>query len=134
MAAGEESAGEGLQALLGIEFLTSGPELATGRVEVSERLLQPYGIVHGGVLAALAEEVCSRATDDAVKGDRMTAIGQSNQVTFLRPIRAGHVHAEATTRHRGRTTWVWDCELHDDDGRLCALARMTVAVRPAPES
>jgi 1,4-dihydroxy-2-naphthoyl-CoA hydrolase len=35
-------------------------------------------------------------------------------------------------RQRGRTTWVWDCELSDDDGRLCALVRMTVAVRPAP--
>ena len=58
-------------------------------------------------------------------------MGQANQSSFLRPVAAGHVTGEAA-RHRGRTTWVWDCDLRDDEGRLCALVRMTVAVRPAP--
>ncbi len=62
----------------------------------------------------------------------MIAVGQSNQASFLRPISEGTIHAEATARHRGRTTWVWDCEITDDGGRLCCLVRMTVAVRPAP--
>ena len=57
----------------------------------------------------------------------------SNRATFLRPITAGTIHAQATRRHRGRTTWVWDVEISDDDGRLCAMSRMTIAVRPAPE-
>ena len=61
----------------------------------------------------------------------MVAIGQSNQATFLRPIADGHVNADARPRHRGRTTWIWDCEITDDEGRLCALVRMTIAVRPA---
>jgi acyl-coenzyme A thioesterase PaaI-like protein len=42
------------------------------------------------------------------------------------------VHAEARRRHRGSTTWVWDVDMTDDEGRLCALARVTIAVRPAP--
>ena len=42
------------------------------------------------------------------------------------------MHAEGTPRHRGRTTWVWDVEFTDDDGRVCALSRVTLAVRPAP--
>jgi uncharacterized protein (TIGR00369 family) len=50
----------------------------------------------------------------------------------MRPITEGHVNAVARTRHRGRTTWVWDVEITDDAERLCALVRMTVAVRPAP--
>ena len=62
----------------------------------------------------------------------MVAMGQANQATFIRPIADGHVNATATSRHRGRTTWIWDCELSDDDGRLCALVRMTIAVRPRP--
>jgi uncharacterized protein (TIGR00369 family) len=62
----------------------------------------------------------------------MVAMGQSNYATFLRPIAAGHVNADAVPRHRGRTTWVWDVELSDDDGRSCALVRMTIAVRPRP--
>ena len=119
--------------LIGIEYLDTGPEEASARVEVSARIQQPYGIVHGGVYATLAESVCSRATDRVVSADGMTAMGQSNQVSFLRPITDGHVNASAVVRHRGRTTWVWDCELTDDDGRLCALARMTIAVRPRPE-
>jgi uncharacterized protein (TIGR00369 family) len=45
----------------------------------------------------------------------------------------GTVHAEATRLHRGRTTWVWDVRFTDDDGRTCALTRMTIAVRPLPE-
>jgi 1,4-dihydroxy-2-naphthoyl-CoA hydrolase len=56
-------------------------------------------------------------------------MGQSNQTSFLRPIVAGTIHATARRRHRGRTTWVWEVDITDDDGRLCALVRMTVAVR-----
>ena len=54
--------------------------------------------------------------------------------TFVRPIADGHVNAKATARHRGRTIWIWDCELSDDQDRLCALVRMTIAVRSNPGS
>jgi uncharacterized protein (TIGR00369 family) len=56
-------------------------------------------------------------------------MGLGNATSFLRPITEGTVHAVAYCRHRGRTTWVWDVEFTDDAGRLCALTRMTVAVR-----
>jgi len=59
-------------------------------------------------------------------------MGQSNSTSFLRPVTAGVVHAQARRRHRGRTTWVWDVDFTDDDGRLCATSRVTMAVRPAP--
>src|SRR5919201_1586081 len=88
------------------------------------------GLVHGGVFASMAESMCSAATWLGVKDDGMAAMGQANSATFLRPITQGHVHATARCRHRGRTTWVWDVEITDDEGRLCALVRMTVAVRP----
>jgi len=122
----------GLPKHLGIEFGEAGPELATARLAVGEHLLQPYGVVHGGAHAALAETVCSRATMLAVQDEGMVAMGQSNHATFLRPISEGQINARATPRHRGRTTWVWDCEITDDEGRLCALVRMAVAVRPKP--
>jgi uncharacterized protein (TIGR00369 family) len=57
------------------------------------------------------------------------AMGLANQTSFMRPITEGTVHAVARILHRGRTTWVWDVEIRDDAGRLCALTRMTVAVR-----
>ena len=123
---------DGLSELIGVEYLELGPERARGRFAVTDGVRQPHGIVHGGAIAALAESICSRATYDAVSADGMVAMGQANQATFIRPIADGHVNATATSRHRGRTTWIWDCELSDDDGRVCALVRMTIAVRPRP--
>jgi 1,4-dihydroxy-2-naphthoyl-CoA hydrolase len=124
--------GDGLGELIGLERTSSGPERATARVPVADRVRQIHGIVHGGVYGVIAESICSHATAEAVKADGMIATGQANQATFLRPISEGYVNADARLRHRGRTTWVWDCELTDDDGRLCALVRMTIAIRPRP--
>ena len=93
---------------------------------------QPMGLVHGGTYAALAESMASWATVVAVAPDGNLAVGQSNNTTFLRPVTSGQVNAEGTPLHRGRTTWVWDVEFTDDDGRLCAVSRVTLAVRPAP--
>ena len=72
------------------------------------------------------------ATALAVYPGGNIAMGQSNNTTFMRPATKGHVHAEARVRHSGRTTWVWDVDMTDDDGRLCATSRVTIAVRPRP--
>jgi 1,4-dihydroxy-2-naphthoyl-CoA hydrolase len=117
----------GLPAALGIELLESDGEVARGRLEVTEETLQPYGIVHGGTYAALAETVASAATHMHVQPK--LAMGMSNNTTFLRPVTEGHVEARAKTRHRGRTTWIWDVEMTNDEGRVCAFSIVTVAVR-----
>jgi 1,4-dihydroxy-2-naphthoyl-CoA hydrolase len=116
--------------LIGTEWLDLGPDEARARVAVRDHHKQPLGLVHGGVFATLAESICSAATYGAVADDGMMAIGQSNSTTFMRPITSGHVNALARSRHRGSTTWVWDVELSDDEGRLCALVRLSIAVRP----
>ena len=95
-------------------------------------VLQPMGIVHGGVYATMAEGMASEATFRAVFPDGNIAVGMSNHTNFLRPITGGTIHAEARRRHKGRTTWLWEVDFTDDDGRLCALTRMTIAVRPIP--
>ncbi|MGO9884879.1 MAG: PaaI family thioesterase, partial [Solirubrobacteraceae bacterium] len=100
------------------------------RVPVSDRIKQPAGLVHGGIYAAVAESLATTGTALTVFADGNTAMGMSNQTSFLRPVVGGHVNAEARARHRGRTTWVWEVEISDDAGRLCALSRVTVAVRP----
>jgi 1,4-dihydroxy-2-naphthoyl-CoA hydrolase len=117
-----------------MEVLEMGEEHARGRVPVAEHILQPLGLVHGGIYAAMAESLASGATYMAVQPDGMIAVGLSNHTSFLRPITEGHVHAEARRRHRGRTTWLWEVDVTDDQGRLCALCRVTMAVRPAPGS
>ena len=123
-----------LDGVLGFEPLEIGPETARSRAKVANNLKQPYGLVHGGVYAAMAESLASQATATAVYEDGNIAVGLSNHTSFMRPVLDGYVHATARRVHRGSTTWVWEVELTDDDGRLCALARVTMAVRPAPSS
>jgi uncharacterized protein (TIGR00369 family) len=117
-------------ALLGTEWLDDDPEHARVRITMRDELRQPVGLLHGGVMSSLVESVCSRATALAVLDDGMMAMGQSIGVNFIRPITEGHAEVQARARHRGRTTWVWDAEVKDANGRLCALAQMTIAVRP----
>ena len=115
---------------LGIEWLEDDPDRARARVAVRDELLQPFGIVHGGVLSTLVESVCSRSTALVVHEEGNVAMGQSINVSFVRPISEGTIEVLARARHRGRTTWVWEAEVRDDQGRLCALSQMTIAVRP----
>ncbi len=119
--------------LIGTEWLSDDPDGARARVAIRDDLRQPVGLMHGGVMSTLVESVCSRATALAVIGDGMAAMGQSISVSFIRPVTSGHAEARAHARHRGRTTWVWDAEVLDADGKLCALAQMTIAVRPLPK-
>ena len=79
----------------------------------------------------MAESLASVGTAVTVLAQGMTAMGMSNSTTFLRSIAAGTVHAGAVPRHAGRTTWVWDVEISDDAGRVCADPRVTIAVRRA---
>jgi 1,4-dihydroxy-2-naphthoyl-CoA hydrolase len=116
----------------GLQIDEASEDLVRGRVPVREQVLQPVGLVHGGVYASIAEALASYGTNLGVNADGNIGLGMSNHSTFLRPIRRGTVHASARPRHRGRTTWVWDVELTDDDGRLCAASRVTIAVRPLP--
>src|SRR3954471_17615243 len=122
---------ETLDGTLGFEVLEVGPEAARSRAPVTNNLKQPYGLVHGGVYAAMAESLASQATAMGVYEDGNIAVGLSNHTSFMRPVLEGYVTASARRVHRGSTTWVWEVELSDDAGRLCALSRVTMAVRPA---
>jgi 1,4-dihydroxy-2-naphthoyl-CoA hydrolase len=124
---------ETLGGILGFEHTEVGPERATARFEVASQHKQPFGLVHGGTFAALAEGLASQATAEAVGPEGMVAQGMANNLSFLRPVFAGTVRAEAVRRHRGRTTWVWDVDITDSAGRLCCTSRVTIAVRPMPE-
>ena len=132
MEAGDAPGRDGLGELIGLEYLESGTDEVRARLAVTDEVRQPVGLVHGGVFAAMAESMCSAATWLAVKDDGMAAMGQSIHVSFIRPITEGSAEVVARARHRGRTTWLWEAEVTDAEGRLCALAQMTIAVRPLP--
>jgi uncharacterized protein (TIGR00369 family) len=128
-----QEATSNFDAYLGTEWISLDPDDARARVGIRDELRQPYGILHGGVYSSLIESICSYATAVAVYDDGKIAMGQAIEVSFLRPVTSGHAEVRAVARHRGRTTWIWQAEIRDDDDKLCALAKMTMAVRPAPD-
>ena len=117
---------------LGFEIGEFDDERVAGAFEVTDVVRQPFGIVHGGAYAAMAESMASVATYFAVAAEGSIAVGQNNDTSFLRPVTDGRIAASATRRHRGRTSWIWDVEFTDAAGRVCALSRVTIAVRPNP--
>jgi 1,4-dihydroxy-2-naphthoyl-CoA hydrolase len=120
---------ESFNGLVGLAVTDCDEHSARAELAVRRELLQPWGIVHGGVYATIAESLASWATATVVVAAGQAAMGLSNATSFLRPVSAGTIHALATRRHRGRTTWVWDVDMSDDEGRLCATSRVTIAVR-----
>ena len=118
----------------GLQLESCSDTEVRAHVAVRAELKQPYGLIHGGVYASIAESMASLATALGVAEQGEIAMGLSNNTSFLRPITEGTVHARAVRVHRGRTTWIWDVTFSDDAGRTCALTRMTIAVRAAERS
>jgi 1,4-dihydroxy-2-naphthoyl-CoA hydrolase len=114
--------------LLGVEVDELTDELGRARLPVRLELTDASGAIHGGVFAAVAQSLVTRATASALRDEGRRAVGLSNQTTFLGPVTDGNIHAVARRRHRGRSTWVWEVEMTDEQGDLCALSRVTIAV------
>ena len=120
-------------AFLGTEFLSDDPDGARARIKMRDGHRQPMGIMHGGVMASLVESLCSMATAKAVVPENRIAMGQNISVNLLRPVSSGGIEVEAVAVHRGRMTWVWRAGVKDLDGRTCAIAQITMAIRDAPD-
>jgi uncharacterized protein (TIGR00369 family) len=119
--------------LLGTEFISDDPDGAKARIRMRDSHRQPMAIMHGGVMASLVESLCSMATAKAVVPENRIAMGQNISVNLLRPVSSGGIEVEAVAVHRGRMTWVWRAEVKDFDGRTCAIAQITMAIRDAPD-
>ena len=117
---------------LGLEWLELEPDSAHVRFEVRENLKQPLGLLHGGIFSAVAETVASVATVNAVWEDGYVGSGLSNYASFLRPVTGGTLDVIAKLRGHDDREWTWGHEFRDEQGRLCALVDVTIAVRPAP--
>ena len=112
---------------LGIEFLEVGDDYLRARVPVDGRTRQPYGILHGGVSVVLAETLGScGAAYAAPEGHR--AVGLDINANHLRATTSGWVTGTARPVHVGRTTQVWQIDLHDEQGRPTCVSRLTMAV------
>src|SRR5271156_952316 len=99
------------------------------RMRVGKKLLQVHGVVHGGVLAALADTAGGLATYMAApRGTRVATIEM--KINYLEAVEGGSVTAEAIVVRIGRHVAVVDCDITDDAHRLVGKALMTFFVGP----
>jgi 1,4-dihydroxy-2-naphthoyl-CoA hydrolase len=111
---------------IGLEWLEVTPERIVARIPV-ESNVQPYGLLHGGATAALCETIGSLGAA-LVAGPESLPVGIELNVNHIRSVREGFVTATGVPLHSGRRTAVWDMRVHDDDGRLVAVGRLTLAL------
>ncbi|HEY3725573.1 MAG TPA: PaaI family thioesterase [Solirubrobacteraceae bacterium] len=125
---------DSFDARYGLELLDDDRDGGTvrGRARVTDDLRQQFGLLHGGVIAAMAESLASHGTWFGVRGQSKVVMGLSNETNFLRPITSGHLNQLAEVRRRGRTRWLWEVQSSDDDQRLCAITMVNIAVRDFP--
>ena len=112
---------------LGIEFLEVGDDFIRGRVPVDARTRQPSGVLHGGVSVALAETLGSVAAGH-VAAEGHAVVGLDLNANHLKSARSGWVTGIARPVHIGRSTQVWHIDMHNDDGELTCVSRLTMAV------
>ena len=118
-----------LMARIGIEWLEASPERVVARMPVAGNT-QPFGVLHGGATAALCESVASLGAALAAGPDRL-ALGMEINVNHIRAVRKGLVTATGIPIHSGNTTAVWDIRVEDEQRRLTAASRVTLALRDA---
>jgi uncharacterized protein (TIGR00369 family) len=112
---------------LGIEFLEVGDDFIRARVPVDHRTKQPFGLLHGGVSVVLAETLGScGAMYSSPPGQRV--VGLDINANHIRAATSGWVTGITRPVHIGRSTQVWAIELHDEQGRLTCVSRITMAV------
>ena len=118
----------GMATTIGIELTTLTPDKVVATMPVDERTRQPFGILHGGASAALAETAASIGAYLNIDKDKQAAVGLELNANHLRAKTEGIVTATATPIHRGRRTHVWEIRIEDEKNRLVCVSRCTLAI------
>ncbi len=122
---------ETLDGTLGVQITSATPEEVVAILDVDHRHRQPFGLLHGGVYALVAESAASVGGALTAIPNGGGAVGMSNNTAFLRPFKGGgRLTSTAKRIHGGRTTQLWDVEHRDSEDRLCATSRVTIALLP----
>ncbi|MDC0720287.1 PaaI family thioesterase [Nannocystis bainbridge] len=110
--------------LIGLAYTAVSADAVEAEVPVTPQLLQPYGLVHGGVYATIVESLASAGAAMSAMARGQATVGLENATSFLHGTRGGTLRARATPLSRGRRTQVWGVEIRDDDGRPVASGRV----------
>lgn len=114
-----------LMETLGIEFVAIGDDFLTAKMPVSSKVHQPYGQLHGGATAALAESVGSAASNFFIELDSQYVNGIELTINHVKSKKKGVVFATAKNIHKGRSTHLWEVRIVDEEGDLISICKMT---------
>jgi 1,4-dihydroxy-2-naphthoyl-CoA hydrolase len=122
-----------MSAVLGMEFTEIGPDYLRMIMPVNDLTRQPYGLLHGGASAALAETVGSVGSSLIIDTTKQICVGLDINANHIKGVKDGYVHAIARPLHIGSTTHVWDIRICDEHNKLVCISRLTVAIRDKKE-
>lgn len=121
--------GQGTMAeILGMKFVEIGEDSLKLQMPVNERTKQPYGLLHGGASAAMAETIGSVASSMCINNERQICVGMEINCNHLKGISKGFVVATAKPIHIGASSHVWDIRIEDEGNKLICVSRLTVAI------
>jgi 1,4-dihydroxy-2-naphthoyl-CoA hydrolase len=118
--------------ILEIKFTEIGNDFIKATMPVNHKTHQPYGLLHGGASAALAETIGSVASALCIDTDTQICVGIEINCNHIRGKKDGVVTATASPLHIGNTTHVWDIRIKDEQEKLICVSRLTVAVLKKP--
>lgn len=118
----------GMVELLGIEIVREGQGLMVMQMPVTEKVLQPYGYLHGGANVVLAETAASIGAARQIDDDEIT-FGMEINANHVKTKQDGVITATAKCRHQGRSSQIWEIEITDEENDMVCLSRCTMAVK-----
>ncbi|HEY1033011.1 MAG TPA: hotdog fold thioesterase [Flavipsychrobacter sp.] len=118
--------------VLDIRFTEIGDNYLKASMPVDNRTRQPYGLLHGGASAALAETIGSVASSLCIDTEKQICVGIEINCNHIRGKKDGLVTATAEALHIGNTTHVWDIKIRDEREKLVCAGRLTVAILKKP--
>ena len=114
-----------LMETLDIEYVAVGEGFLTAKMPVNSNVHQPYGQLHGGATAALAESVGSAASNFFIDNKTQFVNGIQLSINHIKSKKEGVVFATARNIHKGRTTHLWEVKIVDENESLISVAKMT---------
>ena len=110
---------------LDIEYVDLGIDFLTAKMPVTSKVHQPYGQLHGGATAALAETVGSTASRFFIDTTSQIINGIELTINHIKSKKEGEVFATARNIHKGRSTHLWEVRVEDEQGQLISICKMT---------
>jgi uncharacterized protein (TIGR00369 family) len=118
---------------LDIDIVEASVDKVVLEMGVTSKVHQPFGLLHGGASAVMAESAASIGAYLNCDPETQYAVGVDLNITHLRGKRDGRVTATALPVRRGRTVHVWTIDIQDEQGKMVAISRCTLAIRELPK-